>query len=194
MLAALAVLAGPAAAEGPDTIAVPAEVRPFVPPATRPIALERADLDGDGTADFVLVVERRTARPSDDAIEDGQRPLLVLTHRADGSLELAARNDKVVYCSTCGGMMGDPFQGVEAGPKTFTVSHMGGSAWRWTADYRFAWSRRDRTWELVRVTESSFHASAPDRVKTRIATPPRDFGKIALADFDPRKWRGQGRR
>src|SRR5207247_155192 len=104
---------------------------------------------------------------------------------ADGKLSLAKRNEKVVLCSQCGGVMGDPFQGVTVGPKTFSVSHYGGSAWRWSNEYKFNYSMRDKTWQLVRGEDSSFHASDPKNEKTNVYIPPRDYGKIDIADFDP---------
>jgi hypothetical protein len=91
-------------------------------------------------------------------------------------------------------MMGDPFQGVEVGPKTFTVSHYGGRAWGWSVDYTFNYSRRDNTWQLVRVEESSFHAFEPDKIKRAVYVPPKHYGKIDIADFDPDNWKGQGQK
>ena len=173
--------------------ALPRELRGFVESGTKAIWLAKADLDRDGREDAILVLER-LARSPDDAMEDGQRPLLLLSRQADGSLRVAARNDRVVMCSACGGVMGDPFMGVEAGAGSFTVSHYGGSSWRWSVDYSFNWSRRDRTWQLVRVESTSFHASEPDKVETKLSTPPKDFGKIDFADFDPEDWKGKGPR
>lgn len=142
----------------------------------------------------MLVLERQKARPGDDDIEQGQRPVLILVRQGDGTLELAARNDAVAYCSTCGGMMGDPFVGAEVGTRTFTVSNYGGSAWRWSNEFRFDYSRRDDAWQLVRVTESSFHAGDPEKTKTTIRRPPKDFGKIGFAEFDPQNFLGLGQR
>jgi len=102
---------------------LPQEVRPFIEKAARPICLAKADLDGDGRQDFMLVLERGKARMSDPDIKERQRPLLILVRQQDGSLRLVNRNEDVVSCSTCGGVMGDPFTGIEAGLKTFTVSH-----------------------------------------------------------------------
>ena len=172
---------------------LPPELRGFVEPGTKAIWLAKADLDRDGREDAILVLER-LAHTSEDGLEERQRPLLVVTRQADGSLRVAKRNDRLVMCSGCGGVMGDPFQGVEAGPGTFTVSHYGGSAWRWTEDYRFNWSRKDRSWQLVRVEQTSFHTMEPDKVEAHVATPPKDFGKIDIADFDPGNWKGQGPR
>ncbi len=88
--------------------------------------------------------------------------------------------------------MGDPFQGIEAGPKTFTVSHYGGSAWRWSIAYKFNYSRKDNTWQLVKVEEGRYHTSDPDAGKSKTYTPPKSFGKIDIADFDPDNWKNQG--
>ena len=167
-----------------ETVKLPAELQSFVQENTKPIALETADLNGDGTKDFVLVLED-TSEIADDNGDQGKRRLLIVTRQADGKLALAARNDKAIFCRTCGGIFGDPFEGVEVGPKTLTVHHYGGSAWRWSNAYKFNYSRIDKTWQLVRVGTQSYHTSDPNKVESKIYTPPKHFGKIALADFDP---------
>ncbi len=182
LLGGLCVAPSTKAAQGGE-LKVPAEVAPFVEIGTKAVALEAADLNGDGTPDVILVLE---SLKSESEEEEGSRSLLILKRSADNKLSLAKRNDMgVVYCRTCGGAFGDPLDGIEVGTKTFTVNHMGGSAWRWTARYKFNYSRIHDTWQLVRVTESSFHTSDPNKFKERVYTPPRDFGKIDIADFDP---------
>ncbi len=168
---------------------LPPAVRPFVDKGTRPIYLASGDLNGDGLEDHVLVLQRQGKSDADPEAKEQPRPLLILLGQPGGALKLAKRNEKIVYCEACGGMMGDPFQGVEVGPKTFTVSHYGGSGWRWSVSYRFNYSRRDDTWQLVRVEEESFHAADPEKVSRKVATPPKNFGKIDIADFDPDHWR-----
>ena len=172
---------------------VPAAAKPFVAPGTRPLAFEVADLNRDGRPDAVLVLEP-ALKPGDDEFEERPRPLLILVGQSDGTYREAARNAKVVYCSRCGGMMGDPFQGVTVGPGTFTVENAGGSSWRWGVSYRFNYSRRDDAWQLVRVREEDFHASDAATAKTVVSTPPKHFGKIDIADFDPGNWKHQGTR
>lgn len=165
---------------------IPAKVAAFVEKDTKAIALEAADLNGDGVKDFVLVLEDAKSADED---EQGRRSLLILTGGAGGKLTLAKRNDKdVVFCRTCGGIFGDPFASIEASLKTFTVNMYGGSNWRWTYSYKFNYSRIDKTWQLVRVEESSFHTSDPEKVKTVVHTPPKNFGKIDIADFDPENY------
>jgi len=184
-----------------DLASLPVELKAHVAPNTVPIFFAKADLNGDTREDAILVLEAQPQPqpqpPQQDPeayVEGNPRILLILISNAEGVLVEAKRSAKLVYCSTCGGVMGDPFQGVEAGLKTFSVSHYGGSSWCWTADYQFNYSRKDQTWQLVRVEESSFHASVPDKVEHKRYTPPKDFGKIDIADFDPEHWKGQGLR
>ncbi len=192
-LALVCAAATAAAAQG-EELQVPAEVRPFVEAGTKAIAAEAADLNGDGRGDFVLVLERENPTMDKDDFPVNQRPLLILLRGAEGKLSAAKRNERLVMCSKCGGVFGDPFEGVSAGRNTFTVDFYGGSNWRWKYSYKFNYSRIDKTWQLVRVEEISYHTSDPDMMKTRVFTPPKDYGKIDFADFDPENYKRPSRR
>lgn len=168
-----------------ETVKVPADIKPFVEDGSKPIALESADLNGDGTKDYILVLERQNPTMDENDLPKNQRPLLILLRGKDAKLTEVKRNENIVMCSKCGGVFGDPFERISAGAKTFTVNHYGGSNWRWTAKYKFDYLRTDNTWQLVRVEKSSFHTSDPDRVERTIKTPPKDFGKVDIADFNP---------
>lgn len=174
-----------------NEIKVPAEIQPFVEKDSKAIALESADLNGDGTKDYILVLERENPTEKDKYdYPKNQRPLLILVRGKDNKLTEAKRNEHAVMCSECGGMMGDPFMGVEVGTKTFTVNHYGGSAWRWSENYKFNYSRIDKTWQLVQIYKDSFHAADQNKtMKRTILTPPKDFGKVDIADFDPSDYR-----
>lgn len=172
-------------------IKVPAEVQPFVEKDSKAIALESADLNGDNLKDFILVLERENPTEKDKYdYPTNQRPLLILVRGKDNKLTATKHNDKMVMCSECGGIMGDPFMGVTVGKNTFTVNHYGGSAWRWSENYKFNYSRIDKTWQLVQIFKDSFHASEQNKtMKRTILTPPKDFGKVDIADFDPSDYR-----
>jgi hypothetical protein len=189
----VAALLGSPFGSGQEEVTVPSAAARFVAAGTRPLAFETADLNRDGRPDAILVLEP-ILKPADDAFAERSRPLLVLVGQPDGTYREAARNAKVVYCSACGGVMGDPFQGVDAGTGTFTVHNAGGSGWRWGVEYTFAHSRRDHAWQLVRVTENTFHASDPTGPTETVSTPPKHFGKIDLTTFDPENWKNQGPR
>ena len=108
---------------------------------------------------------------------------MILTRGGDGKLTLAKTNKEVVYCKSCGGAFGDPFDSIEAKRNTFTVYNYGGSAWRWGESYQFNYSRIDKTWQLVRVEEISYNSTEPEKtIKTKIFTP-KKFGKIGHRRF-----------
>ena len=123
---------------------IPAEVKEFVDKGATAIALESADLNGDGTKDFILVTEKSKPEPTENDTDDS-RSLLIIVSGAGGKLKLAVRNEKVVYCRSCGGAFGDPFDGAEANRSSFTVYNYGGSWQRWGDYYQFNYSRRART-------------------------------------------------
>jgi hypothetical protein len=142
-------------------------------------------LNGDSREDFILVLEKGNPVKDENGFPINQRPFLILLRGADGKLTLAKRNERIIMCSECGGIFGDPFEGVGAGRNTFIVEHYGGSAWRWKYSYKFNYSRIDKTWQLVRVEELTYHTSDPNKVKAKLYRPQKDFGKIDIADFDP---------
>jgi hypothetical protein len=170
---------------------LPADLAPLVAQGESVLAYERADLNGDGLPDVVFIVEPRK-RGDDRANEEVPRTLKIAVRSANGSLRVVKQNDKVAFCEACGGMFGDPFAGLEASTKTFTVRHYGGSGWRWTFASTFDYSRRDATWQLVEVDTSAFNASEPEKTKDKSYHPPRHFGKIDIADFDPEHFEGVG--
>jgi hypothetical protein len=158
--------------------APPAELLRLVEPGTELLSFYAADLNGDGTEDYLVVLQRQDT--------EGTRPLLIIGREKTGALRLLKRNEVLVGCANCGGMMGDPLQSIEVKGQGFTVANAGGSIDRWSNSFTFAWSRADKSWQLVRAEASSFSAPEPDETfRQDVYLPPRDFGKIDLADFDP---------
>lgn len=193
VIAILSALAAPSVAQQP--VSVPEDVKRFVEANREPIALERGDLNGDGRKDLVLVVSDVVSESDRYEEGAGSRSVLVLVRDADGSLQLAARNDLVAMCQACGGSFGDPFEGIDIKGTRFTVLNYGGSADRWAYHYTFAYSKRDRTWHLVKVAEINYHTLDPDKtMKQRIYTPAKHFGLISFAEFDPDNFLKKGRR
>jgi hypothetical protein len=191
---ALALLLPAAAAAQNDPVKVPDEVKPFVAKDMIPIALETGDLNGDGRKDAILVLSKPTR--SDGTFDEAgmdDRQTLILARDASGKLTLAARNDHVTYCHSCGGVMGDPFAGLTIKGTTFTIDNYGGSNDRWAVEFSFAYSKRDNNWQLVRVEETNFVATDPNHTtRKHVYTPPKNFGLINFADLDPENFKGKG--
>lgn len=109
-------------------------------------------------------------------------PLLILTGKPDQSFTLEARNDSVVLCADCGGIFGDPYQGLTIKNGYFSVEHYGGSSWRWTRIITFKFSKSDNTWMLHKDAGIYYHNSDPEKVED-ILTNKEDFGKLLFRDY-----------
>jgi hypothetical protein len=74
--------------------------------------------------------------------EEGTRKLRVFE-----SGNLAFESDEAALCKTCGGMKGDPFQGLQWSGTTLAVDNWGGSRETWGETWKF--SKRRLSWLVV---------------------------------------------
>lgn len=166
------------------------ELAPFLEAGASILCVVAADLNGDALQDRLLVLERVPQHASDRELVERERSLLIAVRDSGGALRVVKRNDRIILCSTCGGAFGDPFDGLSADREAFTVHHYGGSAWRWAVTYTFRYVQPRDTWELIKVTEVSFHTGDPEgSVEEVISTAPADFQNIDIEDFHPEKWK-----
>lgn len=188
--------ASTANANGADAaVQLPEALRGLVPAGWRPFALAQGDLDKDGQPDYALGIEAASPqKEGDGTIEEGNRRLLLAIRQGDGSYQVRGSSDAALLCKGCGGAYGDPFSELTAGAGVLTITHFGGSSMRWGHTAEFRWSRKDQAWQLVRFEETSFNATDPNSATTTVMRPPKDFGKIDLADYDPEQVKGQGER
>lgn len=160
----------------------PEEAESFVEAGMKAIAYVKGDLNGDDLPDYIIVLEK----PLEDSSPDtNERTTLIIVRDGDGKLRLAARNDRVVFCGGCGGGMGDPFDNVTVERGAFSITNRGGNRERWIQSFDFKYSRRDKTWQLIRVEEMNYDSVNLKTISSKKYTPPRHFGKINFADFDP---------
>jgi hypothetical protein len=141
-----------------DVSRVPAEGRSeadFQVPGWKAETLYRGDLDGDGREDTALqLVEDLPLETSDGVWNERHRALLILLRRPDGSLARAAAATKLLYCSTCGGMLGDPAGGnisAEIKNGVLIVSQLSGS--RWASDHTWRFRRDPDTGRFLLIGE-----------------------------------------
>lgn len=142
------------------------------------------DLNRDNISDLIIVLKRND-EDSISAYSDStiKRPLLIFIRNRKGQLRLAGRNDNMVYCRNCGGMMGDPYTGISISNGSFSVEHYGGSVWRWSRSITFRYSTREKKWLLYRDESESFHALHQEKTKVSIRTR-RNFGRVPFEKFD----------
>jgi len=168
-----------------DLDELPPGIAPFVPQGYSVMDTCSGDLNRDTWRDMLVVLrqngEDSLSKTTDSTIK---RRLLILTAQADGSYKLAAQSDNVVYCYTCGGVMGDPFMGLVIKNGYFSIEHYGGSRERWEQTITFKYAAEDSTWYLHKDGTSTFDAvDESARKKTKILTV-KDFGKVPFDQYD----------
>jgi hypothetical protein len=165
-------------------IALSPDISAFIPAGFSIMDTARGDLNLDGLNDLILVLKQNNEAELADSLENPvNRPLILLLGKADNTFEQARRNDQVVYCLNCGGIWGDPYNGITIKNGYFSVEHYGGSNWRWTRIITFKYSAKDKEWYLHKDGGDTYHTSDPDKVETKVQTT-KDFGIVKFAAFD----------
>ena len=95
------------------------DTRNFIPAGWKLEEQLSSDLNGDGTADYVLkLIEDKPAKASDE-VNDRARALVILLQDANGKLSRAAIADKLLQCTGCGGA----FYGVVDAPANVKIEN-----------------------------------------------------------------------
>ncbi|MDZ4845680.1 MAG: hypothetical protein SH857_09040 [Chitinophagales bacterium] len=136
------------------------------------------DLNHDGYPDYLLVLKN----DAEQLAPDTARPLLILHGQQDGSCKAVARNDSIVLCFGCGGVMGDPYTGITVQNNSFTIAHSGGSAWRWSRVITFKYDKKLRNYILHEDTGESFHATEPDKAESHTYRKEM-WGKVEFEEY-----------
>lgn len=91
------------------------------------------------------------------------RRIIMLLQSGDSFTELSS-NDNLILCKSCGGVFGDPYNGVELKNNILKISNYGGSAWRWSENYTFRFQNNE--WQLIGATYDSYYNAkeCPDGV------------------------------
>lgn len=160
---------------------VPAELARFIEARSTMMAWRQVDLNRDGRKDYLFILERQPAQADGPEPEERQRPLKIALRGADGRLHLVLSNEELVRCHSCGGLWPDPFDELTARKGSFTLSHYGGSRWRWSDSWRFDYDARANTWFLTTVELGADTESEGHQVRTYRRG--RHFGAIRLSGF-----------
>lgn len=169
---------------------LPPEMARLVPAGHQVQGMYQGDLDSNGVDDYAMVA----AREDEDSLADHseqpvRRELLLILARPDGSFSVAARSTRAVYCTRCGGIMGDPLEEITVDSGRFTIQQYGGAALRWSRTTRFAFDRHREEWFLAFDSTESFPIAQPDDAFRHTATPV-EIGKVRFQEFDVYKTTG----
>lgn len=165
-----------------QTPEIPSEAKPFVLNGFEVLDYQTGDINGDKKPDAILILKT----PGEDSIieDETTRPLLVLVRQPDGKLKQLARNDNVILCRHCGGVFGDPYEGINITGNGFSISFYGGSSWRWGATYDFIYKPNLKNWVQAGESHTSFHAGDPETTMKSTVIGADELGLITLDKFN----------
>lgn len=135
------------------------------------------DADGDGDADVLIVIDR------DRDQADHPRGLMIFLRGPDGSLTEALESPEAILCGTCGGMMGDPLQGLIVEKGELTLLFEGGSRELWSSEYGFAYVPEHERWRLVRIVHHGLDRLEGTFAERKETVPGAD--NVYLERFNP---------
>jgi len=144
----------------------------------------RGDLDGDGDEDLLLVLTMQGG----PELSFEPRTLMVLRQNPQGKLEKAVQNPSAILCQSCGGMMGEPLQGIKISAGEFSLRFEGGSRELWSREYRFVYSVQAQTWLLSEFESGALDKATEESGSNRLT--PKDFGSIPIERFNPAELSG----
>jgi len=160
---------------------LPEEATVFVLPGYEILDYVAGDINSDNRPDALLVLKQK----GEDSIDtDPSRPLLVLVRQLNGTLIKAVQNDSAVLCLHCGGVFGDPFEGIEIVKNGFEIFFYGGSSWRWANHYTFSFYPQQNTWFLTRQFDLSYHNTEIDETQEESTIEKEELGDIPFASFN----------
>jgi hypothetical protein len=126
-------------------------IRDFIPRGWDTLQTLTLDFNKDGKRDAVLALR---SKADTTYTEDIPRILVILAGDSSG-YKLSAQSATVLLCRNCGGVFGDPYDGISAEGNVITVSHYGGSSMRWFYRWKFRFQKND--WYLIgRTSGGSF--------------------------------------
>jgi hypothetical protein len=157
-------------------------LKKFIPAGFTILASASGDINKDGIKDRVLILRNHYENLNPDTA----RPLLLLQGNGAGQYKLIARNDSVTLCMGCGGVHGDPYQGITIKNGYFSIKHFGGSGWRWTRIITFKFNPKTKLFYLHRDAGESWYISEPDK-KTPDLFNEEDFDKLTFDKFSYNK-------
>lgn len=142
----------------------------------------KSDINSDGYIDRFIIL----ANKNEDVAQEGEdayfRSLWIMLGSRNGFTKIVDSRT-LVFCKSCGGVMGDPFVTIEIKPPYFTIEHYGGSGWRWQSYITFKYSDKDANIYLHKIGNVAFHASNPEEGKVTTKSK-KDFGRVNIKEFN----------
>ena len=141
------------------------------------------DINNDKIKDLVLILKYY----KEDENFDTTRPLLLLEGNNQGLYRLMAKNDNVILCKICGGVYGDPFEGISIENTGFTLDFRGGSRWRWTRHISFKFDKSSSQFLLQRDAGIGYDNAFPNKKPEKTFYNKNDFRRLPFSKYNYEK-------
>jgi hypothetical protein len=94
------------------------------------------DLDNDGINELVVTYNTKN---KEEEIDEGVPRELIIYKKMNTRWVIWQRSLQALYGSRGGGVMGDPYEGMEIQKGVLSIYHSGGSSWKWSVidKYRY---------------------------------------------------------
>jgi hypothetical protein len=118
--------------------------------------MAKGDLNKDGIDDAVLALYHTMENEDMEKINTDSIPprLLVILFGSSKGYIQSAKSSTTLLRKYCGGVFGDPFNGIIIDKNVLTISHYGGSNWRWSITDKFRF--QNSNWYLIGQTKYSY--------------------------------------
>lgn len=130
------------------------KIEDFIPKGWDTLKVINCDFNHDGMKDIIAVLKNKEEDNFASSHIDIKRLLIVLLKEKNG-YSLKIKNNNVIFCKTCGGGWGDPFEHINVKDNIITINHYGGSSWRWADTHKFRYQNED--WFLIGKTYYNYH-------------------------------------
>ncbi|HTH57755.1 MAG TPA: hypothetical protein VL728_17030 [Cyclobacteriaceae bacterium] len=152
----------------------------LLPPNWTVFKEAKGDLNKDGLDDLAIIVESSVAN------EDGEKPralrILLKNNKVDNTYTLEGRSDKVIYGAESGGMLGDPFAGMEIKNNVLEIDFYGGAREKWATTHRYWYRANDRAFYVIGATFSNISDETTETFDYNLFT-----GNIVVTKEDSNK-------
>ncbi len=159
------------------------DLKSFATDGERVLEYKSGALAGEGSQGVILVLD--PPKTGHEKLGEGpNRNVLLLMRDGSGQLRKVASNNRIVPCSTCGGVSGDPFGYTRIiAPGQFLIANGGGSREHWSDEYTFTWSASRKDWLVSRVVRKVADNETGNEKHMDLTA--KDLGETSFQDFDP---------
>ncbi len=125
-----------------NTAAQHSTTTPIIPADAGILKKTEGDLNNDGLPDVVFVFNDEAESGNEANLHSEDVPNRILSiqfQKKGGKYEEVASSTSAIMCKTCGGLLGDPFEGVAIKKGVLIIDHYGGDHDRWGFTDTFRW-------------------------------------------------------